>query len=515
MLMISGCNQPLQQEEKENVQQTTDIVNEVSIPIVNYKTLNPFISKDESMYYLDKLIYEGLIELDDSLKPMPLLAQSWEYQNDGHELIFHLQKNVLWHDGNTFSANDVVYTINNLKNNNKHPASRYKFYLENVKRIDRVDDYTVKILFHTNYDNSVEHFIFPILSQKYNASLKNVYEDITGYTPVGTGVYKIEEIEKLKYIKLSSNENYWRNEKALSTLIFKVVPSSEEAIQLLEINDIQIAFTKNYDWEKYQEDKTLSIYNFPSNELEILGFNFANEILSDRRIRQAISYAINTDDILNTYLGAGTKSDNIYPSYYLNINKSEGLYPYSSSKAVYLLQEAGYENRDSDTFLEDVNGNELSFNILVNTENPDRIDSAKIIKKSLDKIGILTNIIYIGFDEYISYLEQGNFDLFLGGWSISPLTDFRFILHSDLNKIGYENKYLDYLLVDLQRNHTVEEKQKIFEEIKNILNEDVPYYCLLYKNYGVIAKNNLVGDIKSRFFDLYNGAESWQIIKSK
>ncbi|NLK71779.1 MAG: ABC transporter substrate-binding protein [Clostridiales bacterium] len=515
ILFAAGCGPSLQDNKGENVQPIPEIINEVSIPILKYKTVNPFVSKDQSIYFIDKLIYEGLIDLDEYLRPMPLLAESWEYQNDGYELIFHLKKNVLWHDGNVFSANDVVYTINTLKNNNKYPPSKYKFYVSNIKKIDKIDDYTVKIIFNSNYDNSIERFIFPIFSQKYNASVGNVYEDIAGYTPVGTGPYKIDEIEKLKYIKLCSFENYWGKEKALNSLIFKVVPSSEEAIQLLEIDDIQIAFSYNYDWEKYREDRSLSIYNFPTNELEVLGFNIKNEVLSDRRVRQAISFAINRDDIINTYLGAGIKSDNLYPPYYLNINESKGLYPYSPAKALYLLQEAGFENRDSDRYLEDMNGNELSFNILVNEENKDRIDSAKIINKSLDKIGVSSNIIYVSFDEYESYLEQGKFDLFLGGWSTSPLVDLRFILHSNLNKTGYVNTYLDFLLADLQRNHTIEEKEKIFEEIQNILNEDVPYYCLLYKNYGVIAKNNLVGDIKSRFFDIYNGSESWQIIKPK
>lgn len=515
MLVGVGCNKSLDTPNDEPLQDELEIIREVAIPIVNFKTLNPITSKDASVYYLDKLIYESLIDLDDSLTAVPLLAESWNYQNDGYELVFNLRKDVRWHDGEQFTSDDVVFTINTLLYNGKNEPSQFKQFVDNIKKAERIDDYTVKISFNRNYDNGIEKFIFPILSRKHVLSYGNIYDNTKDFFPIGTGLYKLEKIEKLKYIKLKSNENHWSNKETQNELVFKMVPSPEEAIGLLEIDDINMAFSQNSDWGKYLEDKTLSIYEFTSNDIEVLGFNFRNEILSDRRIRQAIAYSIDTEEIINNiYFGAGVKSDNLYMPDYLNSNNPKDIYAYNQQEAIRLLKEAGYENRDQDATLEDTNGKELSFNILVNIENKNRVDSAKIIKKSLDKIGISTNIIYIGYEEYMKYIQEGRFDIFLGGWSVSPLMDFRFALHSQYgNPIGYGNDYLDHLLVELQRHLSSEEKEKVFLEIKIILEQDMPYCALLYKDHAVIAKKSLSGNIEPSFFNLYNGAESWQIVK--
>ncbi|MCG8483530.1 MAG: ABC transporter substrate-binding protein, partial [Clostridia bacterium] len=440
---------------------------------------------------------------------------SWEYQDEGTTLIFHLNRNIKWHDDKSFTADDVIFTIHTLLNNRRNAPSQYKKFISNVKRADKIDAYTVKVVFQNAYDNSIENFIFPIISQHHVGSMDNVYKSIDHFFPVGTGPYKVDEIEKLKYIKLKKNEMYWKQDKPVSDLIFKIVPSPEESIGLLEINDIDIAMSQNHDWEKYLEDKTLSIYDFISNEVEILGFNFSNSLLMDRRIRQAIAYVIDQDEIIdNVYFGTGIKSDNIYYPNYLGINKALNTYTYDLEKSKELLKEAGFENKDEDIYLEDEQGNDLTLNLLVNSENKNRVATAKIIKKSLDKVGIMTKIIYIGYDEYQQYIDQGKFDMFLGGWSVSPVMDFRFALHSKYNNpIGYYNEYLDYLLVELQRYLPQDEKEKVFHEITDILEQDLPYYTLLYKEYAIIAKNELVGNVRPNIMNIYNGAENWQIEK--
>ena len=515
-IIVSGCNASIENSEEAPQKKGIPVIlNEVSIPMLNYKTLNPVVSKDESIYYLNKLIYESLVDLDKSLKAVPLLAEKWEYLQDGHELILYLQKNVIWHNGSEFSSDDVVFTINTYLNNKQHEPSPYKIFLANINKVEKVDEHTVRIIFKNNYDNSIEHFVFPILPE--DASSGNIYINTTGFIPVGTGPYIVEEIEKLKYIKLKGNKQYWGDQKPLNNLTFKIVPSPEESIGLLEINDIHIAYSHTTDWGKYKEDKSLSIHEFISNEVEFIGFNFKNEALSDRRVRQAICHAIDTEEIIkHIYLGAAAESDSIfYPDYLKESDSnSKNFYNFNQDKSKELLKEAGYEDRNNNSVLEDINGKELSINLLVNSENKNRMDCAKIIKKSLDKIGIFTNIIYVGFDTYTQQINRGDFDLYLGGWHVSHLMDFRFALHSEYgNSIHYHNDYLNYLLVELQRNHTDEKKEELLDEIETIIGEDLPYYCLLYKKYGAVSTNELVGEIDPVFFDFYSGAKTWQIIR--
>lgn len=515
-VLLTGCENPIDFPSEENMDEAeTIIINEVSIPIISYRTLNPIVSKDISTYYLSQLIYESLVTLNDSFEAVPLLAESWEYQNEGTSLILHLKRNVMWHDGSHFTADDVVFTIQTLLNHKRNAPSQYKKFVSNVKSVSKTDAYTVKVVFQNAYDNSMENFIFPIVSQTHTISTDNIYKNLDHFIPIGTGQYKVDEIEKLKYIKLKKNEMHWKIEKPINDLIFKIVHSPEASIGLLEINDIDIAMSQSHNWGKYLENKSLSIHDFTSNEVEILAYNFKNTILMDRRVRQAIAYVIDQDEIIDTvYFGTGTKSDNMYYPNYLGINKTVNTYAYNVEMAGKLLKEAGFQNMDGDHYLEDEQGNDLALTLLVNSENKNRIATAKIIKKSLDKVGIMTKIVYIGYDEYLQYIEQGNFDMYLGGWSVSPVMDFRFSLHSNYNNpINYYNEYLDYLLVELQRYLPQGEKEKVFGEISDILKEDLPYYTLLFKEYAIIAKNELAGNVRPNIMNIYNGAENWQIKK--
>lgn len=515
IITLTGCENST--NNKNSVKEQSPIINQVSIPILNFRTLNPIVSRDESAFHLSQLIYESLVELNDSFEATPLLAENWEYQDGGTSLIFNLRHDVKWHNDVKFTSDDVIFTINTLLNNNRNTPSQYKIFVQNIKRVDKIDDYTLKIVFQNAYDNSIENFIFPIICQTQMTSSNNVYKSINNFYPIGTGPYKVDAIEELKHIKLKKNSTHWKEEKPVSDLIFKIVPSPEESIGLLEINDIDLAVSQSYDWEKYLEDKSLSIYDFTSNEVEVLGFNFNKSWAMDRRIRQAIAYVIDQDEIINNvYLGTGVKSDNVYAPNYLGNNTPLNTYAINLEKSKALLSEAGFENRDNDIYLEDSRGKELELKLLVNSENKNRIATAKIIKKSLDKIGISTNIIYIGYDKYIQYIGQGKYDMYLGGWSVSPLMDFRFALHSKYyNSIHYSNEYLDYLLVELQRHLPREDKQKIFKEIKDILIQDLPYYTLLYKEYAIIAKDDLKGTVKPNIMNIYNRSENWYIQKSK
>ena len=157
-----------------------------------------------------------------------------------------------------------------------------------------------------------------------------------------------------------------------------------------------------------------------------------------------------------------------------------------------------------------------AFAVLVNSEDQQRTAAAQIIKNGLDKLPIQSYIINKDWSAYNTDLSKGNFDIFIGGYQLKDNYDMRSMLHTNyLNVIGYSNPTLDVLLDKMESGISKNEKKSTFTKIKAILNEDLPYFCLLYKTYGAIASPALKGEIKPYFYNLYNGCENWSCVFEK
>lgn len=513
-ILQTGCDKKLKLSDNGDGKGSNYTVSKnISFPILDYRTLNPIATKDADVYDMEKLIYQGLISLDSTLTPQPCLAESWQYENNGMDVIFNLRNDIYWHDGKKMNAYDVAFTISALLKTRSTGASLFNVYVNNIKSTEVLGEYTIKVNFLTATNNAIENFIFPIIPQHKFTSVADVYAQNTkDFFPIGTGPYMVSDMEDYQYLKLVPNDKYYQKIPT-NTITFKHVPTVDDGINLLETNEINIAFVKSIDMEKYLENKTLSIKDYPSNQIEVLGFNFTNPALADKKIRQALAYSINLDDLINNaYFRSGVKSSNVYYPNYLGLNDNRNLYKTNINKAIALIKQAGFMDRDGDGILENLSGQKLVFKFLVNTENPARVEAANMIKNCLDKLSIRTSIISDDWASYNTALSNGAYDIYIGGFSVLENLDFRFALHSAYNNpIRYANPQLDVLLDRMQSGITLEEKKQTFSSIKKILDDEIPYYCLLYKTYASITTKNVGGSITPYFFDQYYGIEDLQL----
>ena len=219
-------------------------------------------------------------------------------------------------------------------------------------------------------------------------------------------------------------------------------------------------------------------------------------------MRKAIAYSIDTQEILEAgYFKNGILNDNIYYPNYLGTPSVENQYSYDLKKARSLLMEAGYTDRNGDGLAENANNEVITVNILVNSDNQSRVAVAQIIKEGLDQLPIQTHITSVDWDSYQSDLASGKFDLYLGGYEIRENYDMRFLLHSNYaNPAGYSNPALDVLLDKMSSGITADEKKQTFTQIREILDGEIPYFCLLYRTYGAIASPSFEGQSRSALF---------------
>ncbi|CCX38176.1 bacterial extracellular solute-binding protein family 5 [Clostridium sp. CAG:1013] len=345
-------------------------------------SLDPWQSAASDTDAIFHNVFEGLCLYDENGEIIPGLAESWDISEDGLTYTFHLRDDVTFHNGKAFTSADVVYTYNNLAGMGGEKAVSSKF--ENVESFEAPDDYTFVI--------KLKEPSAGFLSLNIIAILPEGYED-QSTAPVGTGPYKFVEYTPSQRVVLEKNDEYYDEERAgkIDRVEFYIMTDSAAVVSALQSGTLDIA-SINADDASVLEGQ-FDIYNSPQNMVQIFAMNNSVEPFNDVRVRQAINYAIDKDQIINTVFGGyATKLyTNFSPVMGVYYNEElEGSYDTDLEKAKELLKEAGYENG-------------FDFTITVPANYQAHIDTAQIISQQLQQIGITANIETI---EWATWLED-------------------------------------------------------------------------------------------------------------
>lgn len=484
----------------------------VHLPMEAVKTLNPALSHDEDTYHITKLIYDGLFLLDEAMVPQKKLVQSYQYYDDGTSLRVVLRRGIEWHDGKKFSAEDVKFSIDLYKQLAKANKGLYTDYVKGIKSVEVEGEYTLAIHYHENNDNNIVNLIFPIVPAHQYGSIGNFIAkgEAKQFKPIGTGRYKVEEYNRLASLTLAANANYY-DAKAENTIIFHVLPNKKDAVKLLKAGELSLLYNNTPDRDALVAEADIERLNYISNEAEVIGFNTSKTPFVEKRVRKAIASATDAKTILEkAYYKTGVLSDSIlYPGYF-GLEGKEEVYPYDLQAAKEYLKNAGYEDRDSDGYVENKAGDEIEIKILVKREDASGTLAASMLKPDLEQLGITVIIDARGDDEYRSMLNSGNYDMFIGGVKINERYDLRPLLHSSYNNIArYQSSRADKYLNTMNAGVDNDQKEKAAVELKKILAEDIPYYCLFYKTYGIFYTDVLQGEPAPNYNYIYRGCEKW------
>lgn len=514
LLSLAGCGETPNflggpsNEEKQMIKSS-----EVFIPIEKVRTLNPIISKDEDAYYVDRLIYEGLFEYDEKLTLKTALADSYTYAADDTSVTIQIKKGIQWQDGKELNADDVKFTIDALISASYSNNTLYSSSVSNIKstKLDGKDPYSITIYFNNTSNIAMNNFTFPIVPKHQFKSVEDAKRLTSNFIPIGTGPYRVTEYNELSHIELQGYDGYHGGNVPSNTLNLQIIPDKRDVINLMEVNNVSLTFSKDLDRDTVYTNKNVNVINFPSNEVELVGFNFRNAIMKNGKVRKALASAINTKDIIEgAYYKNGIENNTIYYPNYLGVpsDKTNNLYDIVQAKK--LLAEAGFVDRNADGLVEGPNNETITINILVNSEDQSRSAAAQMIRDNLAQLPIQTNLVSKEWNSYLADLESGNYDIYVGGYQLRDNYDLRFLLHTNYaNPIGYSNLALDALLDRMESGISQKDRLATYTQINDILVNDLPYFCLLYKTYGMITSPALKGDINPLFFDLYRGCGEW------
>ena len=469
-------------------------------------TLNPIVSKSEDTYYISKLIYNSLFDYDDNLNLEGELVHSYSVDTEKAYIDITLRQDATWHNGEKLTASDVSFTVNAIKS-----YGSKGLYYEKVSKIHTVnvkDDYNLRIYFNNNYNCSLDDLVFPVLPQSEYSGTRALLNDTDDFVPVGSGMYRYSSYDPDKRLVLKSNEEYF-GEKASNTVSFEILPDKDMASSMLKIGSVTCYTDIGSERKSTVEDEELQMYDIISNNAEFIVFNTEKDLLSSKEVRQGICYAINETQVLSEgYMDDGILSDTIYYPGFMGVEDTGKTYSFDDEKAKKILAEQGLEDTDLNGRIEDSDGKDVSLTVLVNNNNASRVAAARIVEKNLERLGFDIEVSSLSWEKYNDAIEKGDFDILLTGYEMEASYDLRRFFDGK-NPWGYKNNDLLEKVRQLDRLHTAEEYTAIYQEIKELLIDEVPYYSLCYKKMGLIGVNTFKADRLPAFHDIYRNCNTW------
>ena len=420
------------------------------------KTFNSVVAKETSSTLITGFMFEGLVETDGvTTEVKPALAESWEVAEDKVTWTFHLRKDVVWFDGEPFTADDVIFTFNDLYYNPTIPTSaRDILTIEGEPiTVEKVDKSTVKFITPKPFApmlRSIGMAILPkhILESKVVKVDSGVIKEdkmpnqMFNYTwgvdtppeeIIGTGPYQMKEYKPSQHVVLVRNPNYWKKDAAGNRLPYieqiriVIVPNQDVQLLKFQAGEIDGLGIRGQDYpllKPKEKSGNFTLYNAgPAFGTNFIVFNqnpgkdqqgnpFVNPIkfswFTDLNFRKAVAHAIDKETIINNVMnGLGyPQHAAMSPGAKLFHNPNVLKYEYDLDKASEILEQAGYKDRDGDGFVEDKNGNTVEFDIITNSGNTERENIGLIIQEDLKEIGIKAQFSPIDFNALVTRLTS-------------------------------------------------------------------------------------------------------------
>ncbi|TBL76153.1 ABC transporter substrate-binding protein [Paenibacillus thalictri] len=457
-------------------------------------------------YLRNSFIFDTLTWKDDK-GVIPWLAKSWDVTDNGLTYTFKLEENVKWHDGQAFTADDVVFSFNYYKT---YPFN-WNGDISQIKSVDKVNDLTV--VFHLN--NKYAPFlsdlvgIVPIIP-------KHVWEKVTKPAEyrddaalVGTGPYKLKKYDSAtgQYL-FAANEQFFKGQVMVKEVAFVAASNKLLALQNGEIDE---TYTSSYaDVQTAEKAGFKTIKSEPTGSVVRISFNLDHPKLGDKRLRQALAYALNREEISSKITGGKPMvgSAGVVPTDSPWYNKNVKQYPYDPAQAEKILDELGYK-KNANGVRED-----LKLSVMTSSTMPD----ATMMKEMLKKVGIELNLVQLDAAAFATALGENKYDIALTGHiGASGDPDYLRLWFSGkaANMWSSRGKSLQleefHKLAEQQMQELDEGKRhEIVNKMQDVLAEELPTLVLYHRPFYDIHKAEVFDKFKNTFGGIADGMPLWE-----
>lgn len=484
LFLVACSSQTTQQESNAPKDTFTYAING------NATSTNPITTSDRYGLTMTNIVFSPLVKVSGDGTVTNVLAESVNVSNDGLTVTIKLRKDVKWSDGEPFTADDVIFTYQN-KADKKNGNYATLWVNDKPIQFEKVDDYTVDFKLPEVSGAAVasiaeETYIIP----------KHIYKDVQdfsvndlGITPVGTGPYKLVEYKRDEYMSFEANENYFDGKPSIQKVILRITPNADTAKIALQKGEVDAAVVLPSDIASL-DSATITTYPYSENRIGYLGMNALTKELSDVKVRQAIMYALNKDEMnIAAYLSSDyyTNPYSFLPPQNKFSSNNVEKYSQNIETAKQLLQEAGVTT--------------LNLKLGYTASDAAQTLQATLIQQQLAKINVNVELAGVDSSALSAELKKAgytSYHMFLNGyiWGNDPSLYARmFTSDGKNNYFQFKNVTIDKLFKDGASELEEAKRKTIYEQVQQEIAKEAVIYPIV-DNKRVLAVNKRISGVE-------------------
>jgi len=475
--------------------------------------INPLTTDSTISANLLELIFDTLVRISPQGKIEPELSKRWEISSDQLTWTFHLRHDVHFHDGSPLTAHDVQFTYETLRKSKRIGQANPLTY---IKEIHVKDPYTLQIML-SKPDNALWGGL-GVLGIVPKALLENDPEfKKFNRHPIGSGPYRFVK-QNDQEIVLEANENYFGGRPHLDRIVVKILPSQTACLSHLIAGKIDMIFLLNpEDYGALSQILSIKIHEIWQPMFYMIFFNTRHPLFRSSKVRQALNWGVNKEILVRRVLnGKGFVARGSLVPGAAEWDQSDSRFAHQPRKALELLKEEGWEDRNGDFVLEDRKGRKFELTLFAIGGDEVSLKISRLIQQQLQEMGIKVNVSIHPLNEYVRHIyRERDFEAALVSYVFISFYDNNFTfwhssqIESGLNS-SYSNPEADRLLEEERFALDPERRKKALHEFQRILHEDPPALFLLWRELPIALHSRFRGVPEGRVETLRFLTQVWE-----
>jgi len=471
----------------------------------NPSKLNPLIATDSASSEIADWVFDSLISYDKDGNIKPSLAKSYEFE-DNSTIIFHLRDNIKWSDGVPFDSDDVIFTYKLITS--PKIFTPYTSDFRYVKSVEKINKLTLRVRYKKPYFKALNTWMMSIVPKHILEKESDIMTSSFNQHPIGTGKYKIDGFEISKDIFLQANKNYFEHKPYIDKIVYHFLPDPSTQFLMLKSYKLDVGSLTPLQVEREISDdfkKHYKIYESISHGYTYLGFNLKNPKFKDKRVRKALSLALDRKEMVDIlFFGHGEVCNGPFMPNTFAYNDKVKSPKRDLKRARELLKEAGYDKNHP-----------LRFELVTNSNNKTRVYAAQIIQHQLKELGVKVRIRTMEWQAFLNtVVNPRRYEAILLGWGLGLMPDAYSIWHSESDKKGgfnfihYKNSEVDKLIKEAEGITDLKKVGKIYKKIFALIVNDNPYLFLYIPN-SITAVNKDIKNVSDSIIGIMHNEIDW------
>ena len=477
-------------------------------------SLHPLIGTDSASTEVQSLIYNALVCVNGDKEIVGDLSEAWTVSQGDKVYTFRLKDGITWHDGQPFTADDVVFTFDMARDKRNGYIDARE--LRNIERVTASGNEVTFRLAKADSAFLARVAGISILPKHIWQKVQNLREEAPRITPVGTGPYRFAEWKKAQYLRFVANDKYHKGAPKVKTLFYKIVPDSNVMTMQLRRGEVDVCHIDSSAKHLLTDDKSVRVTESAGQAYTYIALNHAKDVFADKRVRRAMISAFERQAVIDNVLGGSAylATADLPPT---SIAYQEEPIAYDTAEADRLLTEAGWVRGEDG--IREKDGKKLAFRLLISNKSKRLGDASLAFRQNMMAVGIAVEIVPMDFTTMrTKHLLTGDYEACL----ISQRLPIDPLLRAEVwttdgvgNRMGYHSVKID-ALYEKARIASTDKRTAIFREVQSVLLDEMPQLFLWYPAVTIGLRQGVDGIDAAKLGakdNIFHNVETWTLVR--